>query len=1180
MKNNVIKRICCILIMVLILGCSLFTENPRVTAQNNIYEYIEENFKICYEIESQWENCYKANITVINTGEEKIENWALSFETRDSITQVWNAELNSKEKNVYTIKNAGWNQDITVGNEVSFGIIAEYENEICVPESYVLLGHEIMVNYNDYNVEVKIGDKWENGATVSLIITNTSNRNIEDWIFSFNGDFLVNSIWGARIVSNLNGKYVLKNEDYNSVILPQESIEVGFTVSTPNVNMTNFELSEITISNIETSTVKPVIKSVFVQKQTLLSGEKCKNRICVSIDDKDIKQNYFLSFYVYKNNQWEKIDELFDTGNLPLNGDEIKNDGTYSNIITFSEKSACELKCKVVVHTVDKLLDSQNINIQIINKLSNSELKDYYRINIMLKKYVDEKVEAVSSEINILDVIKELKELTENEPVKEIYSVDSWTIKVILDNGLITYVQITDESNMELMRRGSGEDDDEEIGNEFEFEEEEEILSENNDYVLANRVLLWAPYDSEWGNNDETEIVKENVNQSQYGLNLDIVSDSRANINSLQNLKDYGLIILATHGIEGKWIVTGETYQNSEKYATELQQSELSVIIRGEISNQNTEIKYMVNADWFANNVEEGLPNSIIINNSCSSLATEDFAQVFEELGALTYYGYSGAVTNDYVIVQTNDLLYNLISCIKTTGESYEYTYDSQYGGNYLGIRGAQNVLLPSGLMNGNFEKRLLGWNVDGDGRTITKLGSIEPTEGNYMGIISTGLGYTKELGELNQILYIPEDATKLNFDWNFLSEEFLEYIGSKYKDPFEIALYLTDEGNRKQILLKKDVNTIAKDFKATMYKSGKLISVSPEIVFDKGDVWMTDWQNESIDISKYAGQNVKLTFSVKDAVDTIYTTAILLDNITFDRGNIIPAKPVSVTETYSDETIRGLFSKTNRTGRSYVLYDNNAFSSQAKIARKRIKYMNNYEEKEQVIMKAINTEQQFKTIWSSMKGDSKTGKIDCVALVFHGTYYTINIDYKKGEYLVTNPYGVTVMGSNATDIRTLQKKKIGCIMMQTCDGGLLDAINFNKILSIDSENSALIKGNVAQAFLDSQNVDKIKAWDGSLSYALGYPRKSVNQGDFFVALSNLKLAGRAYAPKRGTYITYSDGSKKHIEKKEPKGEVTYHKKDDGTMYCQYSYYTKFEKKNGDGFRTKKTVKVKLINLE
>lgn len=73
----------------------------------------------------------------------------------------------------------------------------------------------------------------------------------------------------------------------------------------------------------------------------------------------------------------------------------------------------------------------------------------------------------------------------------------------------------------------------------------------------------------------------------------------------------------------------------------------------------------------------------------------------------------------------------------------------------------------------------------------------------------------------------------------------------------------------------------------------------------------------------------------------------------------------------------------------------------------------------------------------------------------------------------------------------------IGCIMMQTCDGGLLDAINFNKILSIDSENSALIKGNVAQAFLDSQNVDKIKAWDGSLSYALGYLRKSVNQGDF-----------------------------------------------------------------------------------
>lgn len=41
------------------------------------------------------------------------------------------------------------------------------------------------------------------------------------------------------------------------------------------------------------------------------------------------------------------------------------------------------------------------------------------------------------------------------------------------------------------------------------------------------------------------------------------------------------------------------------------------------------------------------------------------------------------------------------------------------------------------------------------------------------MGIISTGLGYTLEHGELKQRIFIPEYANKLIFDWNVLSEEF-----------------------------------------------------------------------------------------------------------------------------------------------------------------------------------------------------------------------------------------------------------------------------------------------------------------------------------------------------------------------------------------------------------------------
>jgi len=59
------------------------------------------------------------------------------------------------------------------------------------------------------------------------------------------------------------------------------------------------------------------------------------------------------------------------------------------------------------------------------------------------------------------------------------------------------------------------------------------------------------------------------------------------------------------------------------------------------------------------------------------------------------------------------------------------------------------------------------------------------------MGIISTGLGYTLEHGELKQRIFIPEYANKLIFDWNVLSEEFLEWIGSRYDDPFVVTITL-----------------------------------------------------------------------------------------------------------------------------------------------------------------------------------------------------------------------------------------------------------------------------------------------------------------------------------------------------------------------------------------------------
>jgi hypothetical protein len=57
---------------------------------------------------------------------------------------------------------------------------------------------------------------------------------------------------------------------------------------------------------------------------------------------------------------------------------------------------------------------------------------------------------------------------------------------------------------------------------------------------------------------------------------------------------------------------------------------------------------------------------------------------------------------------------------------------------------------------------------------------------------------------------------------------------------------------------------------------------------FDRGGVYSTGWLNASLPIipASLAGKSVKLTFSAGDVGDSIYDTAVLIDNITAPTPN------------------------------------------------------------------------------------------------------------------------------------------------------------------------------------------------------------------------------------------------------------------------------------------------------
>lgn len=68
-----------------------------------------------------------------------IENWQLSFHFPHEITNIWNAQILSRENDYYLIKNLGWNINIEAGGEVSFGLTAACNNEIIEPSDFKIV---------------------------------------------------------------------------------------------------------------------------------------------------------------------------------------------------------------------------------------------------------------------------------------------------------------------------------------------------------------------------------------------------------------------------------------------------------------------------------------------------------------------------------------------------------------------------------------------------------------------------------------------------------------------------------------------------------------------------------------------------------------------------------------------------------------------------------------------------------------------------------------------------------------------------------------------------------------------------------------------------------------------------------------------------------------------------------
>jgi len=291
----------------------------------------------------------------------------------------------------------------------------------------------------------------------------------------------------------------------------------------------------------------------------------------------------------------------------------------------------------------------------------------------------------------------------------------------------------------------------------------------------------------------------------------------------------------------------------------------------------------------------EPFPASIVYLGSCRSMYNASLAVQLWGNGVAAVVGYSDYVTNAFAYQQGWKFFDSLINLGQSALQSMSVAQeDPLYPGSHmrlLGSSGKANVNDAS-LINPSWDLgKLTGWSKAGDGRVVTRLGVTIPVAGKYMGIISTGLGFTAQNGSLSQPFCIPAAKTDMCFFWKFYSEEFIEYCGSSFMDRFTTTLQ-TDSGKKTltdvwvdQLCPYDCGGTSPCEPGSSSCKCGqqwKTLSQA-DVGFDVGGVFMTPWQKTCQDITSLAGsgKKVDLKFFATDVGDSVFDTVILIDEVT-----------------------------------------------------------------------------------------------------------------------------------------------------------------------------------------------------------------------------------------------------------------------------------------------------------
>lgn len=184
---------------------------------------------------------------------------------------------------------------------------------------------------------------------------------------------------------------------------------------------------------------------------------------------------------------------------------------------------------------------------------------------------------------------------------------------------------------------------------------------------------------------------------------------------------------------------------------------------------------------------------------------------------------------------------------------------------------GAGRLDLFEAVFNGSFEiGNLAEWTSTGTCSSLKKLGptTLDPRHEKRMGYCSTGPAGDQVAATLEKTFQVRNGVSSLpiRFDYNFVSEEFPEFVGTQFNDALEITL--TSPNGTETMLAMETINDSA-------------YSMIGGVDFPGGDstAGHTGWKTAATTVPVSAG-DWTLRIRIEDAGDDVYDSVVLIDHI------------------------------------------------------------------------------------------------------------------------------------------------------------------------------------------------------------------------------------------------------------------------------------------------------------